>query len=62
MDALYESVFKLVKANQRAGESRRILFERVWQLVADLVGEEEMPTRSGSVKDIVVPIFSEDWY
>ena len=62
LDELYERVFRLVKANQKNGESRRIHFERVWQAAADLLSPEDVPVRSGLVADVVVPTLSESWY
>jgi radical SAM superfamily enzyme YgiQ (UPF0313 family) len=62
LDELYEQVFRLVKANQKSGESRRIHFERVWQAAVDLLPPEEVPVRSGVLADAVVPTLSESWY
>jgi hypothetical protein len=67
VDALYETVFKLVKASQNAGESRQTLFRRIWQAVIELLPEEEqsswaerLPVLSKAVR--AVPTLSEDWY
>ena len=67
VDALYETVFKLVKASQNAGESRQTLFRRIWQAVTDLLPAEEQavwaerqPVLSQAVR--AVPTLSEDWY
>jgi radical SAM superfamily enzyme YgiQ (UPF0313 family) len=62
LDELYEQIFRLVKANQKSGESRRIHFERVWQAAVDLLPPEEVPVRSGVLADAVVPTLSESWY
>jgi len=62
LDELYERVFRLVKANQKNSESRRIHFERVWQAAADLLSPEDVPVRSGLLADVVVPTLSESWY
>lgn len=63
VDALYEAVFKLVKASQNGGETRRVLFERIWQLVAErLPAGEKMPPRPEHVEVLAVPTMSEDWY
>jgi hypothetical protein len=63
VDALYEAVFKLVKASQNGGETRRVLFERIWQLVAErLPAGEKMPPRPEHVELLAVPTMSEDWY
>ncbi|MCB9007815.1 MAG: radical SAM protein [Ardenticatenaceae bacterium] len=67
VDALYETVFKLVKASQNAGESRQTLFRRIWQAVLALLPEEEqaawaarLPVLSQTAQ--AVPTLSEDWY
>jgi len=62
LDELYEEVFRLVKANQKSGESRRIHFERVWQAAVDLLPLGDVPVRSGVLTDVVVPTLSESWY
>ncbi|MCP4358602.1 MAG: radical SAM protein, partial [Chloroflexi bacterium] len=61
VDWLYESIFKLVKASQTGGESRRILFARIWQMLAGILGEQ-MPKRPADVSVLAVPMLSEDWY
>ncbi|MBK8902798.1 MAG: radical SAM protein [Anaerolineaceae bacterium] len=67
VDRLYQTVFKLVKASQNAGESRQTLFRRLWQAVMDLLPAEEQavwaerqPVLSQAVR--AVPTLSEDWY
>ena len=67
VDTLYETVFKLVKASQSAGESRQTLFMRVWQAVLNLLPAEEQavwaerePVLTQAVQ--AVPTLSEDWY
>jgi hypothetical protein len=67
VDALYETVFKLVKASQSAGESRQTLFMRIWRSVMELLSEEELavwaerqPVLTQAVR--AVPTLSEDWY
>lgn len=70
VDALYATVFKLVKASQNAGESRATLFNRIWQAVLDLLPEAEQAawtahrSRHASTLQTVqaVPSLSEDWY
>jgi radical SAM superfamily enzyme YgiQ (UPF0313 family) len=62
LDELYEQIFRLVKANQKSGESRRIHFERVWQAAVDWLSPEEVPVRSGVLADVAVPTLSESWY
>ena len=67
VDTLYETVFKLVKASQNAGESRQTLFQRIWQAVmaqlpedAQAEWEQRLPVLSQKVW--AVPTLSEDWY
>lgn len=67
MDALYETVFKLVKASQNASESRQTLFRRIWQAVMALLPPEEQvewverqPVLTQTAR--AVPTLSEDWY
>jgi radical SAM superfamily enzyme YgiQ (UPF0313 family) len=62
LDELYEEVFRLVKANQKSGESRRIHFERVWQAAIGLLPPEDVPVRTGVPAGMVVPTLSESWY
>jgi radical SAM superfamily enzyme YgiQ (UPF0313 family) len=62
LDELYETVFRLVKGNQRSGESRRIHFERVWQEATALLSPEDIPARSSVAAGVVVPTLSEEWY
>jgi radical SAM superfamily enzyme YgiQ (UPF0313 family) len=62
LDELYEQIFRLVKANQKSGESRRLHFERVWQAAVDWLSPEEVPVRSGVLADVAVPTLSESWY
>ena len=62
MDSLYETVFRLVKANVRTGESRQIHFERVWQAAIELLDKEVIPERLGRYEKVIVPTLSEDWY
>ncbi len=71
MDKLYEDVFRLVKVNERSGESRRIHFERVWQtacaelaetavsrLPPNKIPQIEMPP----LEVEQIPTISEAWY
>ncbi len=67
VDGLYETVFKLVKASQNAGEPRQTLFMRIWQAVMELLPQEErvawanrLPVLSKTAQ--AVPTLSEDWY
>ncbi len=67
VDALYETVFKLVKASQNAGETRQTLFNRIWQSVLALLPEAEqaewaarLPTATRAAQ--AVPTLSEAWY
>jgi radical SAM superfamily enzyme YgiQ (UPF0313 family) len=62
MDALYEVVFRLVKANEKSGESRRVHFERVWQEAVTLLPAEAVPQRVSRATDMTVPTLSESWY
>ncbi len=62
MDELYQDVFRLVKGHQKSGESRILLFERIWQAAVQLLEPEEVPVRGGRYQDDVVPKLSEDWY
>lgn len=67
VDALYETVFKLVKGSQNAGESRQTLFQRIWQVVMALLPEDERTKWAGRQPAIsqtvrAVPTLSEDWY
>lgn len=62
MDALYETVFSLVKLNQRTGESRRVHFERVWQAAVALLEGDAIPARAHPAAERAVPTLSEDWY
>jgi radical SAM superfamily enzyme YgiQ (UPF0313 family) len=62
MEALYETVYGLIRANQAAGASRRIHFERIWQAAVALLEGEAYPVRFGQYKEAFVPTISEDWY
>ncbi len=70
VDALYEKVFKLVKASQNAGESRQTLFYRLWQTALTLLPEAEQASwlargsRHAATLQAAqaVPSLSEDWY
>lgn len=62
VDTLYETIFKLVKASQNAKEDVFTTFARIWQTVADLLPENEMPKRDGPHELLSVPTLSEDWY
>ena len=62
LDELYETVFRLVKANQQSGASRRAHFEQVWQAAVGLIDPEEVPLRSSRPADITMPTLSESWY
>lgn len=62
MDSLYETVFRLVKGNQKSSESRRVHFERVWQEAVALLAPEEVPQRTRHAANMFVPTLSEDWY
>jgi len=66
VDALYETVFKLVKASQNAGESRQTLFNRIWQAVIGLLPETERATWAAkpiaAQKAAAFPTLSESWY
>ena len=62
MDELYETVFRLVKANEKSGESRRLHFERVWAAAVALLPPEAVPQRVSRAADMVVPALSESWY
>jgi radical SAM superfamily enzyme YgiQ (UPF0313 family) len=67
VDALYETVFKLVKASQNAGESRQTLFRRIWQAVLALLPDAEQATWAARLPGVMktaqaVPTLSEDWY
>lgn len=62
VDDLYEAVFKLIKACRKKDESRRVIFERLWQLVSELCDPADLPTRDGPHTFLSVPTISEDWY
>ncbi|WP_420645212.1 CUAEP/CCAEP-tail radical SAM (seleno)protein [Candidatus Leptofilum sp.] len=67
VDALYEMVFKLVKASQSAGEPRRTLFNRIWQAALALLPEAEQASWAARQPVLThlaraVPTLSEDWY
>jgi hypothetical protein len=70
VDGLYETVFKLVKASQNAGESRQMLFQRIWQAALALLPEDEQVAWTARWSRHVstlqtaqaVPSLSEDWY
>lgn len=67
VDGLYETVFKLVKASQNAGESRQTLFNRIWQAGLALLPPDEqmawterLPAMTQTAQ--AVPTLSEAWY
>jgi len=63
MDELYETVFGLVKAQQRSGEPRRVLFRRVWQAAATLVPGRRRPDKNDQkITAEPIPALSEAWY
>ena len=62
VDALYEAVFKLVKASQRAEESRQILFERIWETAVSYLDDPNIIRRKIRKEEVAVPTLSEDWY
>lgn len=63
MDELYEKIFALVKAHQRSGESRRLLFQRVWQMAESLApGHRRLDEIDGAITAGPVPALSEEWY
>lgn len=62
MDDLYEELFRQVKANQKNGESRRLLFERIWRATVETLPEMEMLPKREMKTAVAVPKFSEDWY
>lgn len=62
MDALYETVFRQVKASQSAAEPRRVTFERIWQAATENLAPLHIPTRSGPQAEVFVPTLSEEWY
>ena len=62
MDDLYETVFRLVRANQKSGESRRLHFERVWAATVALLPPEAVPSCVSQPAEMAVPTLSESWY
>lgn len=62
LDELYETVFRLVKINEKSGESRRLHFERVWQAAVALLSPADVPERVSRAADMAVPTLSESWY
>ena len=62
VDALYEAVFKLVNASQRAEESRQILFERIWETAVSYLDDPNIIRRKIRKEEVAVPTLSEDWY
>ncbi|VAW30797.1 Radical SAM domain protein [hydrothermal vent metagenome] len=63
MDKLYEDVFRLVKVNERSGESRRIHFERVWQTAVCLLPPDQIPPIQMPPLEVEhIPTISESWY
>ncbi len=62
VDALYAAIFKLIKASRRAEESRRVLFERVWETAVSYLDEPNIIRRKIRREELVVPTLSEDWY
>ncbi|HEX6384026.1 MAG TPA: CUAEP/CCAEP-tail radical SAM protein [Anaerolineae bacterium] len=63
MDELYETVFALVKAHQRAGEPRWLLFRRVWQAAEAIApGQRRLEEVDWTVAPEPVPALSEEWY
>ncbi len=63
MDALQESVQRLVQGVARSGEDREAAFARVWALAqeAGAPGKAFPPDRRGSARE-PVPVLSEPWY
>lgn len=62
VDALYEAVFKLIKASQRAEESRQVLFERIWETAVSYLDAPNIIRRKIRKEEVAVPTLSEDWY
>lgn len=62
LDELYETVFQLVTASQKSGESGRVTFERLWEAAIALLPPDEIPHRRDSHPQLVVPTLSEEWY
>jgi radical SAM superfamily enzyme YgiQ (UPF0313 family) len=62
VDALYEAVFAQVKASQNAGESRRLTFERIWQMATAVLPTTDIPARTLFPEPVFVPTLSEEWY
>ena len=62
MDDLYKTVFRLVQANQKSGELRRLHFERVWQAAAALLPSKSVPRRLSQLCELTIPTLSESWY
>lgn len=62
VDALYEEIFKLIKASRWAEESRRVLFERVWNTAVSYLPEPNIVRRKIRKEEVAVPTLSEDWY
>lgn len=62
VDALYEEIFKLIKASHRAEESRRVLFERVWHTAVSYLPDPHIIRRKIRKEEVAVPTLSEDWY
>lgn len=62
IDALYEGVYRLVKANRQNGESRQVHFERVWGAASDLLEDADIPARIGPRDSAPIPVLEEDWY
>jgi hypothetical protein len=63
LDELYETVFRLVKASQRAGEPRRLTFARIWQAATQLLPAAEIPPLPSLPPEMQQPTtLSEAWY
>ncbi|MCP4417132.1 MAG: radical SAM protein [Chloroflexi bacterium] len=63
MDKLYEDIFRLVKVNERSGETRRIHFERVWQTAVSLLHPDKIPQINMPPLEVEqIPTISESWY
>jgi radical SAM superfamily enzyme YgiQ (UPF0313 family) len=63
MDELYETVFRLVKASQRAAEPRRLTFARIWQAATALLPPAQIPPLPHLAKaQSTPPSLSEEWY
>lgn len=62
MDKLYQRIFRLVQQNQSNGESRNVLFSKVWQAVSELVPDSNSSSLNWPLPTRPVPRLSESWY